>query len=289
MLGLSLNDEAINIEKRKTEIEQVTLEMRDYLRTFKEQHPYIVGCILCGSRMNPKKMPGSESDIDVILILEEGYSTDSHVPQGREVVESLVGFTQKNKTSSGFEVELDGFYTVSEFQEDMESDEYKKEGKMVWGWNPSATRYIGDCISLNQNKINEDGINTYIKKHLRSKKTELLKQKIIQEKKEEMKLHAKNETQISTLKIGEIYRHDHGLHYQLESIGIRQSTSSQNLLDVTGYEKGKKPRIFNVRLHSQEELDRYVLYTQLEAGLYPAGQQWVRTQEDFLKHFQKEF
>ena len=44
-------------------------------------------------------------------------------------MESLVGFTQKNKTSSGFEVELDGFYTVSEFQEDMESDEYKKKEK----------------------------------------------------------------------------------------------------------------------------------------------------------------
>ncbi len=60
--------------------------------------------------------------------------------------------------------------------------------------------------------------------------------------------------------VGGIYRHCHGLHYRINSIG----------LNVTNYEKGNKT------------FPRFVVYTQLEAGKFPAGTIWVCDEHDFL-------
>ena len=68
------------------------------------------------------------------------------------------------------------------------------------------------------------------------------------------------------IKVGSVYVHKHGLRYRVDSVSV---------MDVTGYEDGKEPRA-------------YVLYTQLEAGTYPAGQQWVREANDFVVYFTSE-
>ncbi|EKD67132.1 MAG: hypothetical protein ACD_48C00585G0002 [uncultured bacterium] len=60
--------------------------------------------------------------------------------------------------------------------------------------------------------------------------------------------------------VGCIYKHYHGLHYRIDSIG----------LNVTGYEKGNN------------KFPLYVVYTQLEDGKFPAGTVWVREKQDFL-------
>lgn len=68
-----------------------------------------------------------------------------------------------------------------------------------------------------------------------------------------------------TIVVGAEYVHEHGLKYRVESIDVH---------DVTGYEDGTAPEPF-------------VIYTQLEAGSYPAGKRWVRSQSDFRSHFRK--
>ena len=68
----------------------------------------------------------------------------------------------------------------------------------------------------------------------------------------------------SPIVIGATYVHPEGIKYRVDSI----------LLNATGYETGA-------------ELKKFVLYTQLDAGSYPIGTQWVREEEDFLSVFKK--
>ncbi|QQR84027.1 hypothetical protein IPJ72_02420 [Candidatus Peregrinibacteria bacterium] len=64
--------------------------------------------------------------------------------------------------------------------------------------------------------------------------------------------------------VGAEYRHTEGIKYRVDSV----------LLNATGYESGA-------------ELRQFVLYTQLVAGHYPVGTQWVREESDFLEHFER--
>jgi hypothetical protein len=68
---------------------------------------------------------------------------------------------------------------------------------------------------------------------------------------------------VDAIIVGEEYLHEHGRRYRVESIDI---------LDATGYEDGRIP-------------EPYIMYTQLEKGVYPAGKRWVRLKSDFLAHF----
>jgi hypothetical protein len=70
---------------------------------------------------------------------------------------------------------------------------------------------------------------------------------------------------VDTIVVGAEYVHEHGLRYRVESVDVH---------DVTGYEDGNVPELF-------------VIYTQLEAGSYPFGKRWVRSQSDFCAHFRK--
>lgn len=73
----------------------------------------------------------------------------------------------------------------------------------------------------------------------------------------------KNKAPESIVVEGEQYLHPEGIKYRVDSI----------LLNATGYESG-------------EELKLFVLYTQLDAGGYPAGTQWVREEKDFVDVFE---
>lgn len=64
------------------------------------------------------------------------------------------------------------------------------------------------------------------------------------------------------LEVGKTYKHVEGLRYKVDSF----------LLNATHYEKGQDPQ-------------EYVLYTQLDAGSFPEGTQWVREKGDFLENF----
>lgn len=61
-----------------------------------------------------------------------------------------------------------------------------------------------------------------------------------------------------------IYEHPEGIWYRVDN----------SLFNATGYE-------------SSGNLAMYVLYTQLDGGKFPADTQWVRSLEDFLKHFER--
>lgn len=67
----------------------------------------------------------------------------------------------------------------------------------------------------------------------------------------------------SSIREGAEYRHVEGLRYRVDTI----------LIDATGYESGA-------------ELPTYILYTQLDAGSFPEGTQWVREEQDFIKNFE---
>lgn len=60
--------------------------------------------------------------------------------------------------------------------------------------------------------------------------------------------------------IGGTYKHIHGIKYKVESL----------LLNATKYELSKTPK-------------KTVLYKQLNAGKFPKGTKWVRTERDFLR------
>ncbi len=62
--------------------------------------------------------------------------------------------------------------------------------------------------------------------------------------------------------VGETYRHESGIEYRVDKL----------LLDATGFEYSGNLR-------------NYVLYTQLSDGKFSEGTQWVRSREDFLRHF----
>lgn len=157
-----------DIYKRESEIKQVELEMRSYLDKLKQEFPFVLGMLLHGSRLNKDKSPRDNSDVDTILILEEGNLTDSHLEEGRRLVEKLVSYIRAHQTDSGFEVEPNDFYTVSEFFTEIASQKKPEtlSGKSIWGSNPDAFKYIGD--DLGQKSENE--LNDFLKKEFSSDK-----------------------------------------------------------------------------------------------------------------------
>lgn len=64
--------------------------------------------------------------------------------------------------------------------------------------------------------------------------------------------------------IGGTYRHPEGIEYRVEKV----------VDDVTGWEATHQIR------------GRTVYYTQLEAGMFPAGKEWSRDEADFLRVFE---
>lgn len=159
--------------KRESEIKQVEQEMRTYLNDLKKEHPFVLGMLLHGSRLNKDKNPRENSDVDTILILEEGNLTASHLEEGRRLVEKLVAYIRAHKTASGFEVEPNDFYTVSEFFTELASEEVPKtlSGKFIWGSDPSAFKYIGDNLKSNS----EDEVNDFLRKEFSSERMNKLK------------------------------------------------------------------------------------------------------------------
>ncbi|HDQ22673.1 MAG TPA: hypothetical protein ENN28_01725 [Candidatus Uhrbacteria bacterium] len=151
MLGLHLTefDKPIDQVERKVEIKETVSEMRDYLAEFQEHFPFIKGMILCGSKMVPDKMPRLDSDVDVVMVLDEGHDTSYKVPGGQELVQSMVKFADKHRTKSGAEVSLDAYYTMSALKKELESQTAQPgKGKLIWGFNPKAIQYIGDDLKF---------------------------------------------------------------------------------------------------------------------------------------------
>jgi len=161
---------------REDEIKMTIAEMREYLAGLKKEHPYILGLLLHGSRLNENKTPGENSDVDSVFILEEGNPTDSDSEAGRRLVEEIVAFTEKHKTASGFAVGANDFYTVSEFLAELKSREIPKNlrGKLIWGSNPAAFKYIGGVL----NQLPEDEVNEFLKKEFASPEMAAFKKEI---------------------------------------------------------------------------------------------------------------
>ena len=160
----------IDTAERAAEIAKMEKEMSSYLDRLKAQHPYVQGFVLCGSRMDQNKIPAENSDADAVMILQDGYSTDSNTKEGRALVTNLTKFTEENQTESGLEVSLDAFYSADEFVEKLQSDE--DESRLTWGWSPSAVKYIGESFG------NQD-VNGLIQEQLNSEQVKKQKREVV--------------------------------------------------------------------------------------------------------------
>lgn len=181
-LGLdpySENDK-IDAVQRNTEIKQLTEEMDNYLNKFKENHPEVVGLILCGSRMDSKKLPAPNSDVDAVIILQKGLKTESKTKEGRALVQKLVSYTNENPTDSGLEVQLDEFYSTDELFKVLDSPEDKS--RLTWGWNSKSVKYIGGDID----NVGDLSVNIRILESLDSDQMQKLKSDKIIESKEKI-------------------------------------------------------------------------------------------------------
>ena len=142
MLGLGeFGVREVSVEQREMEIEQLVGEMRQYLGKMKVHQDNIVGMILCGSRMDTRKVPAKTSDVDVVLVFKPGFTMDPSTPEGEKLLFHLRSFSDHTPTDSGLHVELDEF-----FGEDVLADilAAADPSMLVWGWNAQATRYIGE-------------------------------------------------------------------------------------------------------------------------------------------------
>jgi predicted nucleotidyltransferase len=142
MLGLGeFGAREVSVEQREMEIEQLVGEMRRYLEKMKAHQENIVGMILCGSRMDTRKVPATTSDVDVVLVFKPGFTIDPSTPEGEKLLFHLRNFSDNTPTDSGFPVELDEF-----LGEDVLTDKLVAgdPSMLVWGWNAQATRYIGE-------------------------------------------------------------------------------------------------------------------------------------------------
>lgn len=144
MLGLGeTGGREISLEQRRAQIEALVNEMRGYLERFRARQENLVGMVLCGSRMDERKIPADASDVDVVLLFKPGFTLDPSTSEGEELLYRLRDFSDNTPTDSGFPVELDEFYAQDKFVDGLLQADPKM---LVWGWNPQATRYIGAPI-----------------------------------------------------------------------------------------------------------------------------------------------
>lgn len=165
---------------RDTEIAGITQEMRTYLEGLKTEYPEVVGMILCGSRMDHKKMPSLHSDIDIVIILKQRLVTDPKTEDGNGLIEIMRAYTDRNQTKTGIPVELDELYTADDLLKILKSKDDK--GKLIWGWNPEAVKYIGDAIE----NMSEANVQTNLLQDLTSHEVQIQKQQIIDKAKKQI-------------------------------------------------------------------------------------------------------
>lgn len=181
IMGLAeQSEEKIDIEKRKQERAQLVELMREYLKGFQEKCSYVIGMLLTGSRMDIKKEPAQESDVDVALILKDGYEVHPSRGQGENLLFELRDYSDNHKVED-MPVELDALDTVTEFFSDLESDEWGQ--KLTWGWNDDAVQYIGGDL----NDLDEAQVNDLIQETLKSNRFQNLKKRYLEKIKEEIK------------------------------------------------------------------------------------------------------
>jgi|GEM_PF-5133152 len=94
----------------------------------------------------------------------------------------------------------------------------------------------------------------------------------------------------SEIIVGGVYEHCHHRKYQAQRVILAVLTEVEDdeatgwEWDATGYEgtgKVRKVKVTEVAGFSNQAAQKVVVYTQLEAGSFPAGTSWVRLEEDF--------
>ncbi|MFH1620466.1 MAG: hypothetical protein ABIB04_00055 [Patescibacteria group bacterium] len=175
VLGLpsETGDPTPQLEQRKTEIRELTKKMRTYLESFRKDQPIIVGMVLCGSRMDAKKIPDPKSDVDIVLILKSGTETDPRTPDGERTLFAIRGYSDTHATEDGQPVEVDELYSADAFKEALQSS--KENSRMIWGWNPNAVTYIGDGFE----DMNEEDVGSFLTLQLKSETADALRRQMI--------------------------------------------------------------------------------------------------------------
>jgi hypothetical protein len=79
--------------------------------------------------MDTEKMPGQESDLDMVLIIKDDIVLFT-APQGQELVQKFGAYARKHKTLSDVQVSLDGFCTVENIGRKIDSG--NDEDILIW-------------------------------------------------------------------------------------------------------------------------------------------------------------
>lgn len=180
ILGLqpNLGEGRIDTSERDGEIKRLTEEMKGYLKKFKAECPEVLGMILCGSRMDPDKLPAQNSDVDTVLVLKEGTITDPRTPEGEALLYRLRAFSDSTPTNYGFPVGLDELYSTDDLLAKLQDPTDKS--KLTWGWNPDIVKYVGENIG----DLDELGAQIEILKAIKHPDMEKFKKQKVAEAKE---------------------------------------------------------------------------------------------------------
>jgi len=154
MLGLrEPGTTEVSVEQRQEQIELLVQEMRRYLEKLRVHQSDVVGMILCGSRMDTRKVPSATSDVDVVLVFKPGFVLDPSTPEGEKLLFHLRGFSDNTPTESGLPVELDEFFAEDSLIDKLVAAD---PSMLIWGWNAKATRYIGEGLQgKDEGAVNE--------------------------------------------------------------------------------------------------------------------------------------
>lgn len=142
------------------------------------------GFLLYGSRMNPDALPreGKQeiSDIDIIWVADREYEQTERI--------KLANLIREEWLRKKYPVPLDFYwnkgYTVDLFTPCVNSNIPYMKSIPFWAWKPNAVYYIGTLPNME-----EEEVNRRLREQLESDAVRKIKQVLIQEIKNSIKVH----------------------------------------------------------------------------------------------------
>jgi len=160
---------------KNTDIDEAIALSRGFLQELQRKDSNLVGLVAYGSRLNPRKAPLPESDLDVILISKDPWATHEKLGKLKymdlRIVFEGVEFIASEIMSEKYFIDSCG-----------EGEEPVKDRLSQWEYFPDAVKYIGNLGILSESRA-----NNFIQMKLTAEKATAIKTEILAGIKEFMK------------------------------------------------------------------------------------------------------